>query len=234
MQILTLKNDRMKSKDPLAPPYHERRIPMTIILTVLCGFSFYLGGIFISMKKLHTMDVSQAVQLPKEVTSASLQVQPIDFPEFNSDYQDYTPFTDPKRWKKYDVHKLSFMELHCPSIFERKECPVPPPVDYRPPIRWPKSRDECWYRWNLPSRDTPYTPTRRLLGPLWPTSEPYKNRWQGWNRMVEELESNYEKLQKMLASMCFILYNQKDDIAVWQKSSDNSCYDEHINLISTL
>lgn len=112
MQILTLKNDRMKSKDPLAPPYHERRIPMTIILTVLCGFSFYLGGIFISMKKLHTMDVSQAVQLPKEVTSASLQVQPIDFPECNSDYQDYTPFTDPKVYfKMHTIKKCTLLQV---------------------------------------------------------------------------------------------------------------------------
>lgn len=31
----------------------------------------------------------------------------------------------------------------------------------------------------------------------------------------------------MLESMCFQLYNQKDDIAVWQKTSDNSCYDQH-------
>ena len=26
--------------------------------------------------------------------------------------------------------------------------------------------------------------------------------------------------------MCFKLYNKKDDIAVWQKSSDNSCYNQ--------
>ncbi|XP_019158586.1 PREDICTED: probable methyltransferase PMT21 [Ipomoea nil] len=29
------------------------------------------------------------------------------------------------------------------------ECLVPPPDGYQPPIRWPKSKSECWYR-NVP------------------------------------------------------------------------------------
>ena len=57
----------------------------------------------------------------------------------------------------------------------------------------------------------------------------YENRWRGWNTTVEEQKSDYEKLQDLLASMCFKLYNKKDDIAVWQKSSDNSCYDQLAN-----
>ncbi|WJX13198.1 Encoded by [Trifolium repens] len=31
----------------------------------------------------------------------------------------------------------------------RKECLFPHPPGYKPPIRWLKSRDECWYR-NVP------------------------------------------------------------------------------------
>lgn len=52
-----------------------------------------------------------------------------------------------QRWKKYDAHRLTFMERHCPPVFERKECLVPPPDGYKSPIKWPKSRDECWYRY---------------------------------------------------------------------------------------
>lgn len=52
----------------------------------------------------------------------------------------------------------------------------------------------------------------------------YENRWRGWNTTIEEQRSDYEKLQELLTSMCFKLYNKKDDIAVWQKLSDNSCY----------
>lgn len=54
----------------------------------------------------------------------------------------------------------------------------------------------------------------------------YQHRWRGWNTTVEEQKSDYDRLQKLLTSMCFKLYNQKDDIAVWQKSSDISCYDK--------
>ena len=71
----------------------------------------------------------------------------------------------------------------------------------------------------------------RILRPggFWVLSGPpvnYKNRWRGWNTTVEEQKSDYNKLQALLSSMCFKLYNTKDDIAVWQKSSNTSCYDK--------
>ena len=51
-----------------------------------------------------------------------------------------------QRWNKYGRHRLTFMERHCPPAFDRKECLVPPPNGYKDPIRWPKSKNECWYR----------------------------------------------------------------------------------------
>lgn len=54
-----------------------------------------------------------------------------------------------QRWRKYETYRLTSLERHCPPIAERKECLVPPPPGYKPPIRWPKSRDECWYRYNI-------------------------------------------------------------------------------------
>lgn len=51
-----------------------------------------------------------------------------------------------QKWKKYGTHRLTFMERHCPPVFDRKQCLVPPPDGYKPPIRWPKSKDTCWYR----------------------------------------------------------------------------------------
>lgn len=39
------------------------------------------------------------------------------------------------------------MERHCPQITVRNECLIPPPDGYKPPIRWPKSKDQCWYRY---------------------------------------------------------------------------------------
>ncbi|KAF8033491.1 hypothetical protein BT93_D2177 [Corymbia citriodora subsp. variegata] len=360
----------MKYKDKDGKPWTSsdkktRIVPFTILLIVLCGLSFYLGGIFCSgkysFKSVEVQDVAKSVSSPKESTASSLQIKSVSFPECSSDYQDYTPCTDPRRWKKYGTHRLTFMERHCPPIFERKECLVPPPDGYKPPIRWPKSRDECWYRnvpydwinkqksnqnwlrkqgdkfyfpgggtmfprgvsayvdlmqdlipemtdgtirtaidtgcgvasWggdlldrgiltvSLAPRDNheaqvqfalergipailgiistqrlpfpsnsfdmahcsrcliPWTEfggiylleVHRILRPggFWVLSGPpvnYEHRWRGWNTTVEEQKSDYEKLQDLLSSMCFKLYSKKDDIAVWQKASDNTCYDK--------
>ncbi|KAI9108277.1 hypothetical protein K1719_020760 [Acacia pycnantha] len=43
------------------------------------------------------------------------------------------------RWRKYGYYWLTLLERHCLPIFERKECLIPPPNGYKPPIRWPKS-----------------------------------------------------------------------------------------------
>nr|GEW36021.1 probable methyltransferase PMT20 [Tanacetum cinerariifolium] len=64
-------------------------------------------------------------------------------------------------------------------------------------------------------------------GGFWVLSGPpinYPKRWRGWNTTRDEQKSDYEKLEQLLTSMCFKAYNKKDDIAVWQKSSDNDCY----------
>ncbi|KAG5249102.1 methyltransferase [Salix suchowensis] len=352
----------MKYKDgkPVSHPDKNSRAPMAMMFVVLCGLSFYLGGIFCSEKdKIETTDVAEVVSSPRESSAAPLQIKSTAFPECSSDYQDYTPCTDPRRWKRYGNHRLTFMERHCPPVFERKECLVPPPEGYKPPITWPKSRDQCWYRnvpydwidkqksnqhwlrkegekflfpgggtmfprgvgayvdlmqdlipemkdgtirsaidtgcgvasWggdlldrgiltvSLAPRDNheaqvqfalergipailgiistqrlpfpsnafdmahcsrcliPWTEfggiylleVHRILRPggFWVLSGPpvnYENRWRGWNTTVEEQKSDYEKLQELLTSMCFKLYDKKDDIAVWQKASDNSCY----------
>ncbi|KAJ6712182.1 METHYLTRANSFERASE PMT21-RELATED [Salix purpurea] len=294
----------MKHKDG-KPVFHpdkkSRAVPMAIMFVVLCGFSFYLGGIYCTEKdKIGAKDVAKVVSSPKESSTAPLQIKPTAFPECSSDYQDYTPCTDPKRWKKYGNHRLTFMERHCPPVFERKQCLIPPPDGYKPPIKWPKSRDQCWYRnvpydwinkqksnqnWLRKEGDKFLFPgggtmfprgvgayvdlmqdlipemkdgtirtaidtgcgnrilllsggiylleVHRILRPggFWVLSGPpvnYENRWRGWNTTVEEQKSDYDKLQELLTSMCFKLYDKKDDIAVWQKASDNSCYSKKL------
>lgn len=353
----------MKHKDgkPLYKP-DSRKVPMAVILVVLCGISFYLGGVFYSGKQSllnnNHNDVSNEVESLEVTAGGSLQNADTSFPECSLDFQDYTPCTDPKRWRKYDLQRLTFMERHCPPPFDRMECLVPPPDGYKEPIRWPKSRSESWYRnvpydwinkqksnqhwlrkegekflfpgggtmfpngvgqyidsmknlipgmkdgtirtaidtgcgvasWggdlldsgiitmSLAPRDNheaqvqfalergipailgiistqrlpfpssafdmahcsrcliPWTEfggaylleVHRILRPggFWVLSGPpvnYENRWRGWNTTIEEQRSDYEKLQDLLTSICFKLYNKKDDIAVWQKLSDN-CY----------
>ncbi|KAL9450993.1 hypothetical protein AB3S75_012692 [Citrus x aurantiifolia] len=147
----------MKHKDgkPISPNGDKspRIVPLTVLFVALRGFSFYLGRIFCSEKnRVEIRDVQKAVPSPKDPAVAPLQIKSVNFPECSSNYQDYTPCTDPKRWKKYRAHRLTFMERHCPPVFERKECLIPPPNGYKPPIKWPKSRDECWYIF----RNVPY------------------------------------------------------------------------------
>ncbi|KAF4391824.1 hypothetical protein F8388_017419, partial [Cannabis sativa] len=370
---------KMKHKDG-KPVYQQdkssRVVPMSIMFVVLCGFSFYLGGIFCSEKhRFYTNEAKDAVKVVQSSfnsAASSLQVKSVSFPQCSGEYQDYTPCTDPKKWKKYGVHRLTFMERHCPPAFERKECLIPPPDGYKVPIRWPKSRDECWYRYpcGSGSRNVPYDwinkqksnqnwlrkegekflfpgggtmfprgvsdyvdsmqklipemtdgtvrtaidtgcgvaswggdlldrgiltislaprdnheaqvqfalergipailgiiSTQRLPFPsnsfdmahcsrclipwtefggvylqeihrilrpggFWVLSGPpvnYERRWRGWNTTIEDQRSDYNNLQKLLTAMCFKLYNKKDDIAVWRKASDNSCYNKLSN-----
>ena len=93
----------MKHKDG---KYHSQPdkgfkiVPATLLVIVLCGFSFYLGGIFCSEKnKLEgktVQDVSKAVSSSKEPAVRPLQIKSVAFPECSIDYQDYTPCTDPR------------------------------------------------------------------------------------------------------------------------------------------
>lgn len=64
---------------------------------VLCGFSFYLGGIFYSEKNgLVTNDIRKSVESPRMTESTSVQVKFVSFPQCKAKLQDYTPCTDPK------------------------------------------------------------------------------------------------------------------------------------------
>ncbi|KAK8505017.1 hypothetical protein V6N12_073783 [Hibiscus sabdariffa] len=382
----------MRQKDEKNLPQADKGfkiVPAALLVFALCGLSFYLGGIFNSEKKLFegkvVQELSKPDSSPKESALQTLQIKSISFPECSLDYQDYTPCTDPRRWKKYGFRRLTHLERHCPPRFMRKECLVPPPNGYKPPIRWPKSRKECWYRnvpydwinkqkssqnwlkkkgnkflfpgggtmfpkgvgayvnmmqdlipemidgtirtaidtgcgvasWggdlldrgilsiSLAPRDNHEAQvqfalergipailgvisTQRLPFPsssfdmahcsrclipwiefgndlvvfdehmlkwfkfpfvivivslmsndlvsshtppggFWVLSGPpvnYEHRYRGWNTTEEEQRALSEKLQDLLTSMCFTVYARQDDIAVWQKSSDYSCYEK--------
>lgn len=93
-------SEKMKHKDG-KPVYQQdkssRVVPVTIMFIVLCGFSFYLGGIFCSEKhRFDANNIAKAVQSPKNSAASSLQIKSVAFPECSSEYQDYTPCTDPR------------------------------------------------------------------------------------------------------------------------------------------
>ena len=70
-------------------------LPKTALLILLCGLSFYLGGLYCGKNKLQVNDVAKAGS-SLDVVDNSPQVKSVSFPECSSDYQDYTPCTDPR------------------------------------------------------------------------------------------------------------------------------------------
>lgn len=124
----------------------SKLLPPLLAVLSLCCISFYFGGIFCA-GKVSQPGASSAVS-SKAADCQSLAII-TDFKECNITLQDLTPCTDPSRWRKYDKKRMAFRERHCPAPSERLECLVPPPPGYKVPVRWPRSRQECWYR-NVP------------------------------------------------------------------------------------
>lgn len=104
------------------PDKNARVLPMTILLFVLCGFSFYLGGIFCSEKEVvnvkTSMDVGDSVASPRDTAVSPLQLKPVTFQACSSDYQDYTPCTDPR------VFSMTFISkrVYQPCLIFTYEC----------------------------------------------------------------------------------------------------------------
>lgn len=90
----------MKKKDFKPGVNADRRyrsVPLTVIVIILCGVSFYLGGIYHSEKNtIIKKNARSPVQSVKEIALAPLQIKSVEFPECSIDHQDYTPCTDPK------------------------------------------------------------------------------------------------------------------------------------------
>ncbi|XP_020588489.1 probable methyltransferase PMT7 [Phalaenopsis equestris] len=63
-------------------------------------------------------------------------------------FNEYIPCHDAtyltKLLPKLDASREEQLESHCPQLEERLFCLVPPPVDYKIPIKWPLSRDYVW------------------------------------------------------------------------------------------
>ncbi|GAA0149299.1 methyltransferase [Lithospermum erythrorhizon] len=78
---------------------------------------------------------------PLVVPENGMNVCPIEFNE-------YIPCHDIAYIKqllpKLDLSHREELERHCPPIERRLFCLIPPPVDYKLPIRWPTSRDYVW------------------------------------------------------------------------------------------
>ena len=82
---------------PNQPDKHSRMVSTALVLIVLSGISFYLGGMGCSQKYRYGMpDIGNVIQSSKPEAIVPLQIKAVTFPECESSFQDYTPCTDPK------------------------------------------------------------------------------------------------------------------------------------------
>ncbi|XP_047178243.1 probable methyltransferase PMT18 [Vigna umbellata] len=75
-----------------------------------------------------------------------------DIPPCDISLSEYTPCQDRDRGRRFDRNMLKYRERHCPSKEEQLFCLIPAPPKYKPPFKWPQSRDYAWYD-NIPHKE---------------------------------------------------------------------------------
>ncbi|KAI3446504.1 hypothetical protein Pfo_003169 [Paulownia fortunei] len=98
-------------------------------------------------------DSSSASGVFRNKVSLTYRTIPLRIPETGMNicpltYNEYIPCHDISYIKellpKLDLSRKEELERHCPPSNRRLFCLVPPPTDYKIPIRWPTSRDYVW------------------------------------------------------------------------------------------
>ncbi|KAJ8433165.1 hypothetical protein Cgig2_007129 [Carnegiea gigantea] len=140
----------------------DTKMGQTIMVgLMLIAASFYAGTLFANNAPLLNVPSSSSVSLdntlgpskftnkvaltyrrtPLLIPGSGMNVCPIK-------YNEYTPCHNPSYVKELlptlDLSRKEGLERHCPPPEKRLFCLVPPPKDYRIPVRWPTSRDYVW------------------------------------------------------------------------------------------
>ncbi|KAL0346206.1 UNVERIFIED_CONTAM: putative methyltransferase PMT7, partial [Sesamum radiatum] len=98
-------------------------------------------------------DSASASGVFRNKVSLTYRTVPLRIPETGMNicplrYNEYIPCHDVSYIKellpKLDLSRKEELERHCPPLNRRLFCLVPPPTDYKIPIRWPTSRDYVW------------------------------------------------------------------------------------------
>lgn len=78
---------------------------------------------------------------PISVPESGINVCPLNFNEYIPCHNiNYTNTLLPN----LDLSRKEELEPHCPPLNKRLFCLVPPPDDYKVPVKWPFSRDYVW------------------------------------------------------------------------------------------
>ncbi|KAL2632624.1 hypothetical protein R1flu_004103 [Riccia fluitans] len=144
---LSKMKDKELKNSLFGPEKRQKYLPLFLIVSSLCAVSFYLGAAYGSEKQSIEEAYDSLGAGNKAGCTSVIKQGPI--PPCNISMQDYTPCTDPIRWRKFDKQRMAFRERHCPPRAEKLQCLIPPPEGYKSTMLWPKSRKECWYK-NVP------------------------------------------------------------------------------------
>lgn len=86
-------------------------LPLVIVITLLCGLSFYIGTIYYSERSSFSELIKGGESVPEKSGDCQLTIKQEPFPVCNISLQDNTPCSDPK------VNHKTFT----PLFFENEE-----------------------------------------------------------------------------------------------------------------
>uniref|UniRef100_A0A0E0L1W7 Methyltransferase n=1 Tax=Oryza punctata TaxID=4537 RepID=A0A0E0L1W7_ORYPU len=148
---------------PTSVAAEPRSVQLLLLGVALVAASFYAGTVFRSPSApalilppsgSRSPDSSITQGAPKFTNRVSLsyRTKPISVPDYGVDvcpleYNEYIPCHDAsyvRQLKSLDRSRHEDLESICPPQEKSLFCLVPPPNDYKIPIRWPTSRDYVW------------------------------------------------------------------------------------------
>ncbi|XVF56248.1 hypothetical protein PTKIN_Ptkin06aG0103600 [Pterospermum kingtungense] len=143
----------------LGSAFDSKSGQMIMLALLLMVASFYVGNLFGNNAPIYisqdssSSSFSPAVstfinkvsltyrETPIAIQANGMNICPLEFNE-------YIPCHDisyvKKLLKTLNVSRREELERHCPPLEKRLFCLVPPPKDYKIPIKWPVSRDYVW------------------------------------------------------------------------------------------
>ncbi|KAI4300855.1 hypothetical protein L6164_034185 [Bauhinia variegata] len=148
----------------LGSAFDSKSGQMIMVALLLMIVSFYSGTLFGNNAPLYVSQLpynssstpSSSPDIPKFTNKVVLTCRsmPLVIPETGInicplEFNEYIPCHDPSyldtMLPKFDLSRKEELERHCPPIQKRLFCLIPPPKDYKMPIRWPSSRDYVWH-----------------------------------------------------------------------------------------
>lgn len=140
----------------------DSKIGQLIMVALLVMIaSFYTGTLFgrsgyfpvnSDVQLRNTSSSGGSPKFPNKV-AVSYRTTPLNIPETGINacplkFNEYIPCHDPSYVNELlptlNMSRREDLERHCPPPSRRLFCLVPPPADYKMPIRWPTSRDYVW------------------------------------------------------------------------------------------